>query len=205
MERKKASRRIPSSYEELGIIPHVHSLPKTHIRIWPAFITQCKPCPYGLRPLHELRSLPYQIKYHFPWFLLRNSETPTIALKQKLKSQYKIYSRIPNNRKPFAWFHGFVWETCKSKILFFFFFFLVNINLCWKPREREPSISIYFKCKALSHFERKSSFLVPNISFWIFLATQNSSKVSKLVSGSLVPLKITVSSLCKLYLLKKIE
>lgn len=137
------------------------------------------------------------------------SETQRPKLQPFNKNKKASIKYIPESQtieNHFAWFHGFLWETCKSKILFLFYFiFLVNINLCWKPREREPSISIYFKCKALSHFERKSSFLVPNISFWIFLATQNSSKVSKLVSGSLVPLKITVSSLCKLSLLKKIE
>lgn len=70
--------------------------------------------------------------------------------------------------------------------------FLENINLGWKARERAPSISIYSKCKDLPRLERKSSFLVPNISFWFVLGTQIPNQLSELVNGSLVPFNVTV-------------
>lgn len=77
--------------------------------------------------------------------------------------------------------------------------FLENIIVCWKPREREHSTSIYCKCNASPYLEKKSSFLV----YPGHMNSLESVRVDELKLGAIED--HCVSSLRKLYLLKALR
>ena len=111
------------------------------------------------------------------------------------KSRHKIYSRIPNNWKPFSlasWVpmgaefpHLIVKKPVKCKITHFL---LQDLNWCWKYiTYSNVRIDLVLKGNLQSWF-------LP-LLFGLFWA-QIPNKVSELVSGGLVPLIITVCLLC---------